>query len=81
MTATAALVADLRSRGIDEVSARRLLLMAFASECLDRMQEGPARTHVEKLIHAHLVYIAQSSAGFARATHQHEAERNLEEVG
>ena len=71
----------LRSRGIDEVSARRLLLMAFASECLDRMQEGPARTHVEKLIHAHLVYIAQSSAGFARATHQHEAERNLEEVG
>ena len=37
----------LRSRGIDEVSARRLLLMAFASECLDRMKEGPARTHVE----------------------------------
>ena len=38
----------LRSRGIDETSARRLLLMAFASECLDRMKEGPARTHVEK---------------------------------
>jgi hypothetical protein len=55
--------------------------MAFASECLDRMQEGPARTHVEKLIHAHLVHIAQTSAGFARAAHPHEAERNLEEVG
>ena len=37
----------LRSRGIDEASARRLLLMAFASECLDRMKEGPVRTHVE----------------------------------
>ena len=37
----------LRSRGIDEASARRLLLVAFASECLDRMKDGPARTHVE----------------------------------
>jgi Fe-S cluster assembly protein SufD len=71
----------LRSRGIDEVSARRLLLMAFASECLDRMQEGPARTHVDSLIHAHLATIAQSSAGFSRATHQPGAERSLEEVG
>jgi Fe-S cluster assembly protein SufD len=71
----------LRSRGIDEVSARRLLLMAFASECLDRMQEGPARAHVETLIHAHLVNIAQSSAGFARAARHAETERNLEEVG
>jgi Fe-S cluster assembly protein SufD len=40
----------LRSRGIDEVSARRLLLLAFADECLDRMKHGPARTHVEALI-------------------------------
>src|SRR5215472_16406468 len=40
----------LRSRGIDEASARRLLLLAFASECLGRMREGPARTHVEQLI-------------------------------
>lgn len=71
----------LRSRGIDEVSARRLLLMAFASECLDRMQKGPARTHVETLIHAHLVTIAQCSAGFACAAHPAGAERNLEEVG
>jgi Fe-S cluster assembly protein SufD len=70
----------LRSRGIDEVSARRLLLMAFASECLDRMQQGPARTHVEGLIHAHLGTIAQSSAGFA-ATHGGDSERHLEEVG
>jgi Fe-S cluster assembly protein SufD len=71
----------LRSRGIEEVSARRLLLMAFASECLDRMQEGPARSHVEALIHAHLATIAKSSAGFSRAPHPAGAERNLEEVG
>ena len=28
--------------------------MAFASECLDRMRKGPARTHVESLINEHL---------------------------
>ncbi len=71
----------LRSRGIDEVAARSLLLMAFASECLDRMQEGPARTHVEQLIHAHLATVAQSSAGYARVSQHSDAERNVEEVG
>jgi Fe-S cluster assembly protein SufD len=73
----------LRSRGIDEVSARRLLLMAFASECLDRMKEGPTRQHVEGLIHAHLVTLAKSSAGFNRASRRSgiETERHVEEVG
>ena len=71
----------LRSRGIDEASARRLLLMAFASECLDRMKEGPARTHVESLINAHLVDLAKSSTGFAHRGSQADAGRNLEEVG
>jgi Fe-S cluster assembly protein SufD len=71
----------LRSRGIDEVSARRLLLMAFASECLDRMKEGPARAHVETLIHTHLENLAKSSAGFDRAAHSPDIGRNLEEVG
>jgi Fe-S cluster assembly protein SufD len=51
----------LRSRGIDEASARRLLLMAFASECLDRMKEGPARTHVEGLIHRDMGRLAHAS--------------------
>ncbi len=32
----------LRSRGIDEASARNLLLLAFAGECLARMKEGSA---------------------------------------
>ena len=39
----------LRSRGLDEVAARRLLLYAFASECLDRMRAGPVRTYLENL--------------------------------
>jgi len=51
----------LRSRGIDEVSARKLLLMAFASECLDRMHPGAARDHVEKLIHEHLLRLAAAA--------------------
>jgi len=45
----------LRSRGIDELSARKLLLFAFASECLDRMKPGPAREQIEGLIHQHLL--------------------------
>jgi Fe-S cluster assembly protein SufD len=53
----------LRSRGIDETSARRLLLVAFASECTDRMKEGPVRAHVEKLIHNQALRLAESSLG------------------
>ena len=50
----------LRSRGIDEVSARKLLLLAFSSECLDRMKASPAREHVDRLIHEHLLRLAIS---------------------
>ena len=45
----------LRSRGLDEESARQLLLLAFASECLDRMNEDGVRYQVEKLIHDHIL--------------------------
>ncbi|HEX4484954.1 MAG TPA: Fe-S cluster assembly protein SufD [Terriglobales bacterium] len=55
----------LRSRAIDEVSARRMLLMAFASECLDRMKPGIARDHSERLIQEHLLTIANHIAGVA----------------
>jgi len=51
----------LRSRGIDEASARRLLLFAFASECLDRMRRGPARLYLETLIQQKLGYIGDRS--------------------
>jgi Fe-S cluster assembly protein SufD len=50
----------LRSRGIDELSARKLLLLAFASECLDRMAASAARDHVERLIHRYLLELALS---------------------
>ncbi|HVI04708.1 MAG TPA: Fe-S cluster assembly protein SufD [Sphingomicrobium sp.] len=50
----------LRSRGIDELSARKLLLLAFAGECVDRMAAGVAREHVERLIHAYLIELALS---------------------
>jgi len=56
----------LRSRGIDEASARRLLLVAFASECLDRMKEGPVRTHLENLVHEHALRLAGASHESAR---------------
>jgi Fe-S cluster assembly protein SufD len=55
----------LRSRGIDEMAARKMLLVAFASECMDRMKEGPVRTHVEKLIHDHAFRLAAASLGSA----------------
>src|SRR6185437_5389839 len=56
----------LRSRGIDEVSARKLLLLAFANECLDRMAASSAREHVEALIHAHLQTVANSTQSLPR---------------
>lgn len=50
----------LRSRGIDEVSARNLLLRAFAGECIARMNEGPVRKHVETLVNHHVQRIANT---------------------
>lgn len=69
----------LQSRGIDEASARRLLLLAFASECVERMKTGAARNRVEHLIHNHLLSL-EHLAGHS-AEERVEAERNLEEVG
>jgi Fe-S cluster assembly protein SufD len=48
----------LRTRGIDELSARQLLLLAFASECTDRMKESVPRAFVQTLIQSHLSQIA-----------------------
>jgi Fe-S cluster assembly protein SufD len=70
----------LRSRGIDEISARKLLLLAFANECLDRMAANPAREHVEKLINEHLLTIANTTRNLAKLT-SGESRRNWEEIG
>ena len=67
----------LRSRGLDEVSARDLLLLAFANECLDRMNSPLVRAHLERLVVARLPESAQfSGEGSAQVV-----ERNWEEVG
>ena len=68
----------LRSRGIDEQSARRLLLLAFASECLDRMKEDGVRERIEKLIHEHISRMRQPSRRASASAG--EAVPSLEEV-
>jgi Fe-S cluster assembly protein SufD len=45
-----------QSRGISEIEARNLLLMAFAEECVERMHAGAVREHVEKLIRQHPLF-------------------------
>ena len=70
----------LRSRGIDEVSARKLLLFAFASECLDRMKQGPVRKHVEGLINRCLFPMANSAPGVSAENRREDTGRNWEET-
>ncbi|MFP5227659.1 MAG: Fe-S cluster assembly protein SufD [Acidobacteriota bacterium] len=56
----------LRSRGISEKEAKKLLLMAFAEECVERMQSSVAREHVERLVSEHLMFtegIAPAGSG------------------
>ncbi|HZD49256.1 MAG TPA: Fe-S cluster assembly protein SufD, partial [Silvibacterium sp.] len=71
----------LRSRGIDEVSARKLLLFAFASECLDRMKEGPVRRYVEGLINRCLFQMANSAPNVSTGNRREDIGRNWEEIG
>jgi len=40
----------LRSRGIDEVTAKRMLIHAFAGEIIERIQCEPAREEIDKLV-------------------------------
>jgi Fe-S cluster assembly protein SufD len=67
----------LQSRGISEAEARKLLLMAFAEECVDRMHSTAAREHVVRLIRAHLLFMESAAEP---ATGEVE-ERVMEEVG
>lgn len=48
----------LRSRGISAVEARRLLLEAFAGECVDRIHEGAARNYARAIVEQRLVALA-----------------------
>ena len=64
----------LRSRGLDETSAREMLLLAFAGECLIRIQAGPLRKYVERIVHRSLLEARSSSSG------QSQAGRRWEEI-
>jgi Fe-S cluster assembly protein SufD len=66
----------LRSRGIDEISARRLLLLAFANESLDRMKDSHVRQYLEGIIRK---WLPAEKSTSKPATE--EAGRNWEEVG
>ena len=66
----------LRSRGLDEASAKHLLLLAFANECLDRMSSEQVRDHMERLVTGALPEAAAYSAAKSA-----DAPRNWEEVG
>jgi len=69
----------MRSRGIDETSARGILLLAFANECLDRMKCQPVREYLQDLIQAWLPgTVTPAGAGAAPAE---DAARRWEEVG
>jgi Fe-S cluster assembly protein SufD len=71
----------LRARGLDETSARNLLLYAFAAECLDRMKEPAAREFAEGLIRERLADLAGSASGAAGIDPNQEETQNWEEVG
>ena len=66
----------LRSRGIAEASARRLLLLAFANECLDRMKCRVLRRYLEGVIQEWLPSLSGEAPKGAA-----EVERCWEEVG
>jgi Fe-S cluster assembly protein SufD len=67
----------LRSRGLDEAAARHVLLLAFANECLDRMNSRQVRDHLEKLVVAGM----PEAATFAGPRSGEGNGRNWEEVG
>jgi Fe-S cluster assembly protein SufD len=70
----------LRSRGIEEVTARRMLLAAFANECVERMNPGAARRYIDRLLDAHLISMAQPLPSRS-VLHRETVERSWQEVG
>ena len=68
----------LRSRGISEAEAKKLLLMAFAEECVERMHSPVARAHIERLVGEHLLFTEGIAPVIGTGLVE---ERTLEEVG
>jgi Fe-S cluster assembly protein SufD len=70
----------LRSRGLNEAKARRLLLQAFAGECLDRIPVDQARSYARAAITERFLTL-QSGAGRESEGAAEDQHRNWEEVG
>lgn len=70
----------LRSRGIREAEARRLLLQAFAGESLDRLKAGALRDYAEAIVQERLLLLGARSLSEAGSGEEHR-ERNWQEVG
>jgi len=70
----------LQSRGIDQVSARKILLLAFAGECLERMKPGLAYEHAERLIQSHLLSLGSRLPDRESTSRAPDMERSWEEV-
>jgi Fe-S cluster assembly protein SufD len=68
----------LQSRGIAEPEARRLLLGAFAGECLERIAESPLRAYAEAALEQRLTTLAGNSRTSGSGNF---ASRNWEELG
>jgi len=61
----------MRSRGIAEAAARRLLLLAFAGESLGRIREAPVREHASRLVRQAVLRITGGAKG-EEAGHENE---------
>jgi Fe-S cluster assembly protein SufD len=70
----------LRSRGIDEGEARRLLLQAFAGECLDRMKADALRDYAEAAVQARLLSLDESASSEG-GSNEEDRGRHWQEVG
>ncbi len=69
----------MRSRGIDEKSARRFLLQAFASECLERIKSTQVREYLDRVVQAWLTEAAKTTG--MPGSNSGEVQRRWEEVG
>jgi Fe-S cluster assembly protein SufD len=73
----------MRSRGMEESVARSLLLLAFASECLDRMKSAPIREYLHGLVQGWLPGTSSRTRPTEReqTVEREEVGRRWEEVG
>jgi Fe-S cluster assembly protein SufD len=69
----------LRSRGIGETEARRILLEAFAGECFDRIKPGAARDYAQAAVARRLLRLAHAAPSGSRPGEEGR-EQNREEA-